>query len=524
MGARKIKLDECHVVALKDGVEIDIGDAQSGKKGYSCIGCGAEMQAVKFQDINHLSYFRHHPQGVDKPRLCTWTDTAYRHGVARQILLTTKFIKVPAVKIFPPKEIEGPAMVIKKAHTIRAHRAELGLYFFENELGLIQSASKEPTGNVHHVYRPDVVFYDSENTSILFIELVDTQKKENTNLADFKRLGIDVVRVSVPKNSRIAIEETFSKTHRTKWLYNNERERTKYISVSGGDSEDVHDFDGVQRGLYEENVTCWANQINGLIRSIKKCLGAKSYTSIEQRIRNEISRINDDLQSNRIRFGSRKEDIEREIREQYESQAKELGQQEDEFRKREIEQHSLIAEARELENRGWTRNKSDSERREELHFEVEKGRVESDIGRGKERINAVRKKRIGLSEESSLDQDPSIERLRNDKEEEEGSITKLLQNLEELPERFRGIRKETSTRFDRLRAETERRIVTRRDGFTSAIRTGDIERVAKFSNGTLELLEIKGQILDLAEKERACQRLYFALKSLRSGAYKAWVE
>ena len=522
MGARKIRLDECHVVALKDGVEIDIGDAPSGKNGYACIGCGAEMQAVKFRDINHLSYFRHHPQGVDKPRLCTWTDTVYRHGVARQILLTTKFIRVPAVKIFPPKEIEGPTIVIKKAHTISAHRAELGPYFFENELGIMQSASKEPTGNVHHVYKPDVVFFDNENTPILFIELVETQKKENTKLADFKRLGIDVVRVSVPKNSRIAIEETFSKTNRTKWLYNNERERTKYISVSGGDSEDVHDFDGVQRGLYEENVTCWANQINGLIRSINKCLGTKQYTSIEQRVRDEISRIDDDLRRNRIRFRNREEELDAEVRQQYESQANELDQQEDELRKREIEQRKIIAEAGELEGRGWSRIRSNEESREEFNFEIEKGRIESDIERARRRIEAIRKERIRLSEEGTIETDPFIKRIGKDKEEEEGNIKKLSQDLEELPERFGKIRKETSTRFDQLRAETERRIVARRDGFNSAIRTGDIERAAKFSNGTLELLEIKGQILDLAEKQRACQRLYFALKSIRSGAYKAW--
>ncbi|RZK15281.1 MAG: hypothetical protein EOO43_15300, partial [Flavobacterium sp.] len=44
---------------------IHISEAESGRKGYFCLGCKKEMQAVKAKKEKRMSYFRHDPKDVD---------------------------------------------------------------------------------------------------------------------------------------------------------------------------------------------------------------------------------------------------------------------------------------------------------------------------------------------------------------------------------------------------------------------------------------------------------------------------
>ncbi len=48
------------------GGGIHIDNAPSGAQGYYCLGCDKEMQAVKFKNPKHQSYFRHHAHNIEK--------------------------------------------------------------------------------------------------------------------------------------------------------------------------------------------------------------------------------------------------------------------------------------------------------------------------------------------------------------------------------------------------------------------------------------------------------------------------
>ncbi len=79
--------DEGNVYAsnVEDKI-IHISEARSGKKGYFCLGCSREMQAVKSKIENYRSYFRHDPKGVEPNRKCTYSDETHRHKLAKDIL------------------------------------------------------------------------------------------------------------------------------------------------------------------------------------------------------------------------------------------------------------------------------------------------------------------------------------------------------------------------------------------------------------------------------------------------------
>lgn len=190
--------EDCHIWALKDGQEVEIIDAESGR-GYTCIGCGKEMQAVRFSDPNHLSYFRHHPDGVKKGRECTWSDETYRHKIAKEILVRLRKIKVPAVKKFPASG-DGQAMIIRKRRYVSAHHVDSEVYFFHDKQGILQHQKHVPTSELcDNIVKPDVVFFDKAMNPVLFIELVATHKVNEDKRIKLKALEIDTIQVSVPK-------------------------------------------------------------------------------------------------------------------------------------------------------------------------------------------------------------------------------------------------------------------------------------------------------------------------------------
>ena len=44
-------------------------DVESGRKGYWCLGCHEEMQAVRFTIAHYKSYFRHDAKDVEQKEL-----------------------------------------------------------------------------------------------------------------------------------------------------------------------------------------------------------------------------------------------------------------------------------------------------------------------------------------------------------------------------------------------------------------------------------------------------------------------
>jgi len=151
---------------------IHISDARSGRKGYFCMGCDREMQAVKSKILGRASYFRHDPKDVLRKGKCTYSDETYRHKLAKEILVRLKQIKVPAVYKYPPKGETGLTYLLKDSETVTAHHVEVQRHFYETDDGEIAWGSQAEASGKNLLIVPDVIFLNKENEPILFIELV----------------------------------------------------------------------------------------------------------------------------------------------------------------------------------------------------------------------------------------------------------------------------------------------------------------------------------------------------------------
>lgn len=255
--------------------EIHVSKAESGKKGYFCLGCEREMQAVISKKQNRISYFRHDPKAVKGKGKCTYSDESYRHKLAKDILQRTKFIKVPSLYKYPPIGQKGKEYLLSESIIIEAAMVGIEKSFFENENGGICWGKKNEVNEKYLLFRPDVTFFDKNNNPILLIEIVVTHKIKEDKLIKIKRLGINTVQVTIPKSSPEEIEKCFSNTNRIKWIYNYEQESSIYIQTTDRDSETLLSADEIQRKLFEESFTCRKAEIAYLIRIIKECMESK---------------------------------------------------------------------------------------------------------------------------------------------------------------------------------------------------------------------------------------------------------
>jgi hypothetical protein len=121
------------------GQEVNVYAVASGRKGYTCLGCKNDMEAVRFTDQDHASYFRHVPHDQAKTQfVCTYSDETYRHRVAKEILHRLKCIKVPAVWKYPPRGNTSPPALLERAAMVEASTVHNEFFFFEDEQGSVK--------------------------------------------------------------------------------------------------------------------------------------------------------------------------------------------------------------------------------------------------------------------------------------------------------------------------------------------------------------------------------------------------
>ena len=273
-------------------VERHISQVESGRKGYSCIGCGRDMEAVKKRNPKHRSFFRHVAVDISKGEVpCTFSSREYRETIAKDILQQSKTIKVPALHKFPPKGLNGPPKFLQAPKFITASKVKSEVLFYENENGEILSGKNPEIKERFLNIRPDVVFYNEKNEPILFIELVVTHKLSDEKRVILKRLGIDTVQFIVPRKTGAEIEEALRTTKYTKWIYNELESNTSYTRIPSPDSEGLSYVDEDQRKLFAESYKCRATQVANLVRSIRRNLESQQYTRTQQHFESEISRI-----------------------------------------------------------------------------------------------------------------------------------------------------------------------------------------------------------------------------------------
>ena len=275
-----------------EGVERHISQVQSGRKGYTCIGCGKDMEAVKKRNQKHRSFFRHVAIDVSKgEEPCAFSSRNYRETLVKDILQRIKRIKLPALYKYPPKGIEGFPQFLRPAQFVSAVTVRSEITFYEDDNGQILSGKNPEIKERYLHIRPDIIFYNEKDEPILFIELVVTNKVSEEKKITLKRMGIDTVQFIVPRKSEQEIENSLKTTANIKWIYNEIEANTTYSPFSSSDPEGVSYIDEQQKKLFEESYKCRATQIGNLVRSIKRNLESQQYIRTQRNFESEISRI-----------------------------------------------------------------------------------------------------------------------------------------------------------------------------------------------------------------------------------------
>ncbi|WP_148041275.1 coiled-coil domain-containing protein [Rufibacter immobilis] len=529
----EVEKDEGNVYAynVEDKI-IHISEARSGKKGYFCLGCRREMQAVKFKIENYQSYFRHDPKGVEPNRKCTYSDETHRHKLAKDILQQIKRIKVPPVYKYPPKGHDGLANLLQEDQFIEAHTVENETCFYENENGEIKWGKKKDVDERFLLIQPDVTFFNKDYQPILFIELVATHSLTLEKRVKIRRLGIDTVLVRIPKDSPQEIEDTFYKSEKTKWVYNHEQERADYIPVPNPDAVGVPPVDELQRKLFEESFECRAAQIRSFVRGINKCLAAKPYRDIESSFRDEISRVEGNTADNQERLRRLQEKHRGELVGKYSEEEAKIEYQHEQL-SREEEEFRAIAAAAESD---FKRKAADLDA-ETADLSRKSGLLELRIS---EEITSLGRSRGEIErEEAAIDRDLRAEERR---------IEQIHKDTNDLPSRFAGLEaaakrqfaaasdreraeisgvqesgKQLPARFEKDRTKLESGFVELRGEVTAKIETRDTTGDSELSRRVKRILLAGGTLANFHEGILAFKRNKRALECLNSGAFKNWI-
>lgn len=516
---------EDNVYALRvDGSLVFIADAESGRKGYFCEGCNGEMQAKKGKIKHHFS---HQPYDVTRLGKCTFSDETTRHRLAKESLQRLKQIKVPALYKYPPKDVEGTPNKLRDAHIISAFGVENELYFYENEIGdvsFVKAINWHDGLTKSLLIKPDVTFFNEFGKPILLIEIVATHKVSDEKKIKIRRLGIDTVQVTIPRDSPAEIEETFKRTDRTKWIYNNEQAKTEYLRIPDIVTERVSSVDELQREFFEESFKCRASQIGTLIRRLDKCLVEEQYRNIEFDLREEILRTQENTERNRKRLGEIQGEIQGEVDGQYRPAKDELEEEERGFREHQADIESKYnTETRRI-------SKAESEYKPECQSEIESIEIRfEELGTSPKAIDA-RREEINREETSIQSEEGRLgfyiidetERIGRNKRNTAIEIERITEQGEDLPRKYREIenrvRREFSDRETKLREEFDKleRIAI------DAIEKRDSQSVSQLSARIKRIIDAGGNINTINQTITCIKRIRAAKEAFDSKSYKNW--
>lgn len=565
---------------------IHISEAASGRKGYYCMGCDREMQAVHSKYENRISYFRHDAQDVKNKGKCTYSDETYRHKLAKEILQRIKTVKVPAVYKFPAKGIDGKAYLLSPSKLVQANRVENELYFYEDDNGEIKWSKTVSFKAEHLLFRPDVAFFNSDDKPILLIELVATHKVSMDKFIKMKRIGIDAIEILIPKTSPEEIELNFSVVEKTKWLHNNEEADTEYIPNAERNSAAVPPVDEDQGKLFEEDATCRSAEIGNLIRSINRCLESKQYTDVRDKLELEIQRVETNTDRDRGRLLDIRDHHRKRVEENLRPQTEQYQDEEREFQsgvanlegryiKKKGEYQSEDSRITK-EDRRITEEIEEAERTIRIYgLSVVEGRNEIDRSEGRIRADIEKEQRrarsLGQYRKQLTDEEERFERslagdeveARRKYDEISGGIRESIGSINRrrdgLPEKYNRIEKaipgefgyfeesassnnkrigrqlgerieEAKTRQKELPEKFRRKEIELRDEhdeirrqITESINDRSHKGSARFSRKLETLVGDLRLLKDLSRLHREVERIREAKEAIDSTSYKTWL-
>lgn len=506
------------------GKVVFILEAKSGRKGYWCLSCDKEMQAVHFKNELFKSYFRHDAKDVKIERKCTFRNEEYRHQLAVTILQENKEVKIPPVYKFSPDGKK--AVLLEESKFIEAKSVKAELTFYEDDEGNLKWGKNSEIETKNLLFRPDVTFFNAKEEPILLIEIVVTHKLTDEKKVKIKRLGINTIQIKIPKDSPENIAKSLKTFTNTKWVYNELEESTDYLQVSKGNREEISSIDEIQREFFEESIACRKSQISNLIRSIGRALEGQQYRNIVFQLEHELSRVKTNTDRNRERleqlrsdhrgrvserFNDAFEQIEGAERECTEHIERERGRLAIHFdsKKRIIGGKYENLEGRYLKRRGELKNlqrETDQESRE----------IEASIsGRG-----GIDEKAVRIQESSR-----GIQREIEAESEREARVR---ESTEDLRRRIQLFSTEFGHRERELRDDFERqenKIESAPEKYReSIIRTidGTTPYTIELPERIKKLLEARRILYNWEKEHSTYERYKAAIECLRKGVYKKW--
>lgn len=502
--------------------EIFVKDAVNGRNLYSCIGCKREVILVKLETFWH---FRHYVEKNSEKPKCTYSDETYRHNLAKDILQREKRIKVPTLYKYPSDQNEGFPKILKSTAIINAYTVRNEVYFYENNLSELKWGRKEDIDEMNYLIRADSAFFDKDDNPILIIEFIATHKLTEDKKIKIRRLGIDAIQVSVPKDSPQSIEESLLKyTSRTKWIYNYEEQHTEYLSIPTTSEDRVHELDSKQREFFEESFSCRKARINNLIFSIRKCLETEQFRGVISDFESEINRIEENTERDRNRLLQLHENIRRGVDS---ANQKSVNEFESRRRKFEIEKANFRDRYSDLEER-YIATKKELDREERIvdikcrgmeqekggngeTFEEIKRRIESDFIKEEEDSRRISNELEQLSEKFE-EEERRIRREfeffeRSEQEEE----TKLKFKESNLEREFREEEQRITSEFDSLREQSLKQFEER-----------DVEQDNRFSRTLKKAIENGGLLNNLKEVSIKLSRIRKAREHIKQRTYIDW--
>lgn len=540
-----LKYDDNNVYALnvKDDV-VHISEVESGQKGYFCLGCGKDLQAVKSKLENRIHYFRHAPTDVRIERKCTYSDETHRHKLAKEILARLKHIKVPAVYKYPPKDYDGLANLLKESVLVEAHSVEMERTFYEDSTGEINWGANKDVDEKYLLVKPDITFFDINKKPILFIELVATHGVNAAKKAKLNRLGINTIQVKIPKDSPASIEDNFYTTERIKWIYNYDEECAKYIPIPNKNTTGIPSIDEEQRRLFAESFQCRQAQINNLIRTIKRVLESKQYGDVEKGLRSELSRVEANSREHQSRLESVREEHRNRVIKQLESRNEAFESEKEQFEKeeREFERHYYDLERRYTAKRKELEGEEKSIDRElRGDFEDERGNgssiearragirfksaeVKLAIDREENEIRRIEKELAGHPEYVRAEESALTKRFERFTEETLRNISSGLREIEELPARFDSNKGRIADEYRAAEEEARKGDEDLRRRISEAVSTRDDKGSFRVSRRIRDIFYSRESLKDIGETRRLLQRIRKAHDACKDRTYLNWME
>lgn len=447
--------------------EIHISQAESGLKGYRCLGCHAQMQGViQKKDPSRLSFFRHHASNVTKEKPeCIRANIEYREKIARAILNRLKYVNAPALYKYPPKSATDLLpMKIESKKKIKAAYTKAELSFYEDENGEINWGKNTSIKERNLLIRPDVTFFNKDDKPILFVEFIVTHKITQVKFLKLARIGIDTLQIIIPRKSETEIEKALQSSRTYKWVYNEKEANTEYIPVSRANSEELSQINDNERVIFEEDFKCRQAEINQLIRSIKRSLQSEQFRKSEYNLNQQIQEVERNTEAAEQKLGDLEESNRRDalaknqneedqedkrytdLETRYTSKKEEFNRLFEKYnaqdREREEIEFTITIEEREIRNIEKRIRNIDEEIRKSIERDIRNSRKRiSEISEEQERLeNTVFeefRKRIEFEESE-------IERIKRETEDCEGTISRrfhrdLKFDNEELPKELRDL-------------------------------------------------------------------------------------